>query len=120
MATARPERMTPDVKGGYLFPYGSWASRVAILGFVRDIPRNRQIPSHSVLTQIESRLPELRDRPMMICWGVKDFCFDKRFLEGWISRFPQARVHRFEEAGHYVLEDAHEHILPLVREFVKS
>ncbi|MGB2987483.1 MAG: alpha/beta fold hydrolase [Phycisphaerae bacterium] len=115
MACCKRERMTPEVKRGYLLPYDSVANRVAILCFVRDIPLSPRIPSYAVLKQIEAALPQFRDRPMVILWGMKDFCFTDRFLEEWVARFPQAAVHRFADAGHYVVEDAHERILPLLR-----
>lgn len=119
MATKKPQRMTAEVRGGYLFPYGNWRNRVGIMGFIRDIPRSPRISSHAVLGEIESRLERLRDHPMLICWGAGDFCFHDEFLKGWVDRFPQAQVHRYEDAGHYVVEDAHERILPLLRTFME-
>ncbi len=118
MACQKRERMTPDVRAGYLFPYDSPAHRVAILRFVRDIPFSPKMPSFQVFRQIEAALPQFRDRPMMIAWGMRDFCFTDSFLAGWIARFPDATVYRYEDAGHYVVEDAHERILPALREFL--
>jgi cis-3-alkyl-4-acyloxetan-2-one decarboxylase len=118
MACKQPELMTPDVKRGYLLPYNSYAHRVGVLRFVRDIPVSPRVPSYAVLRDIESRLHRLRDCPMLIGWGMKDFCFTERFLEGWIDRFPEAEVHRFPHAGHYVLEDAADQLLPLTRAFL--
>ena len=119
MAVVNQARMTDEIKSGYLLPYGSYEDRVAILGFVRDIPLDERIPSHSVLVDIGNRLSILRDKPMLICWGMRDFCFTRQVLQEWWQRFPDANVHCFEDAGHYVLEDAGERITPLVREFLK-
>ena len=98
--------------------YDSYANRVAVQRFVRDIPMGPADPSYSVLQRIENALPLLADRPMILFWGMKDFCFNERFLRGWIERFPEAEVHRFEDAGHYVVEDAHERILPILKGFL--
>lgn len=114
------ERMTPDVRRGYLHPYDSFANRIAVHRFVEDIPLSPADPSYALLRQIEASLPQFRDRPMLICWGGQDFCFNDWFLTQWIERFPAARSHRFEDAGHYVLEDAHERILPLVNRFLEK
>ena len=119
-AVTKSERMTREVRRAYLAPYDNWANRVAILRFVRDIPEHPGVPSHAVLASIEATLPEFVDRPMMIFWGAKDFCFTDRVLAGWIRRFPNARFHRFEDAGHYVIEDAHERITPLLRDFLEE
>ncbi len=117
MAVCDHRRMTPEVARGYLLPYDTPAHRVAIHCFVRDIPTNPRVPSHPVLAEIEANLVQFRDRPMLICWGMKDWCFTDRFLARWIEHFPDADVHRFDRAGHYVLEDAGERILPLIQAF---
>jgi haloalkane dehalogenase len=85
--------------------------------FVRDIPYNESIPSYKTMQSIERGLTQFRDRPMMICWGMQDFCFTPKFLDEWWSRFPSAQIHRFDDAGHYVVEDAWERILPLLLSF---
>jgi haloalkane dehalogenase len=119
MACKDRSRMTPQVARGYLLPYDSWANRVGVMRFVRDIPVSPRVPSHAVLREIEAKLPSLTDKPMIVFWGGKDFCFNDTFLNEWRTRFPQAEVHRFADAGHYVVEDAHERIVPLVRSFLE-
>jgi len=104
MSTVRP--LAPAVKRGFLFPYNSWANRVAVHRFVQDIPMKINHPTRSMLDGIERKLPMLTDRQKMILWGGKDFCFNDYFLTRWREIFPQASVHRYADAGHYVLEDA--------------
>ena len=120
MACQHHERMTPGVRAGYLAPYRNYRNRIAVLRFVQDIPRRPKDPSYPVLEGIQQRLSEFRDRPMLILWGGRDFCFNRSFLETWKRFFPEALVQVFEDAGHYVVEDAHERIIPLVREFLRD
>ena len=110
--------MTPDVRAGYLLPYDSYANRVAVHRFVQDIPVRTSHPTYPLIQSIDAGLSQLQDRPMLICWGMGDFCFTERFLDGWIARFKGAEVHRFAEAGHYVVEDAGAEIAGLVRGFL--
>lgn len=120
-ATAHPERFGAAVRAGYLAPYNSWAHRIAHLRFVQDIPLERHHRSRATLDEIESRLPLLRDRPMLILWGDRDFCFTTRdFLSEWQKRFPAARVRLITDAGHYVVEDAHERIVEWLREWLTT
>lgn len=119
MACAKRERMTPGVKRGYLLPYDSFANRVAVHRFVQDIPTRPGHVSYATLAEIDAGLTGLRDRPMTIFWGMKDFCFTAKFLDEWVRRFPAAEVHRFADAGHYVVEDAHERILPVLKAFLE-
>ncbi len=118
MACKRRERMTADVRAGYLAPYDTWAHRRAVLAFVRDIPTSPAQDSYAVIDEIQRGLSTLTGRPMLICWGGLDFCFNDAFLGEWMRRFPGAEVHRFADAGHYVLEDAHERIVPVISEFL--
>ena len=117
LACAKQERMTPDVKAGYLAPYDSYAHRIAILKFVQDIPMSPAHPTYKLVERIGEGLSAFKDRPMLIIWGERDWCFTMDFLAEWQQRFPQAEVHLIPEAGHYVVEDAHEQIIPWVREF---
>jgi len=118
-ACKKQERMTTEVRSGYLEPYDNFSSRVANLRFVQDIPMNPDSPSYPVVQDIEENLKLFRDHPVKIIWGAHDFVFNDHFLNRWKEIYPQAEVHRIEDAGHYVVEDAHEIILPMLKEFFK-
>ena len=119
-ACVKQERMTEEVRAGYLAPYDNFANRVANLRFVQDIPISPDSPSYSVIQHIEDNLKLFREHPVQIIWGAHDFVFNDHFLKRWQEIFPQAEVHRMEDAGHYVVEDAHERILPLLYEFLQK
>jgi cis-3-alkyl-4-acyloxetan-2-one decarboxylase len=119
MAVEHPERMTPEVQAGLLAPYDSWAHRVAIWNFVRDIPFTEVHPTHAVLAKLERSLPSLAQLPITMIWGMRDWCFRPECLTRFQAIFPQAEVHAFHDAGHYVVEDAHERIVPIVAEFIR-
>jgi len=106
MAVERP--LPPLVKRGYLLPYDDFANRVATLRFVEDIPLASGHPSFDELAAIERSLPALADRPALLLWGERDWCFTPRYRERWQAILSSARTLRFPEAGHYVFEDAGE------------
>lgn len=110
--------LSPAEKRGYLWPYGSWAGRVAVDAFVRDIPMAPSHRSWATLREVESSLARFRDREVLAVWGLQDFCFNETFLHRWRDEFPQATVHPLHDAGHYVLDDAREEALPLIRDFL--
>lgn len=120
MACKNKERMTDQVKAGYLAPYNNYANRIANLRFVQDIPMSPEAPSYSEIKKIEENLSRFASLPVMIAWGEKDFVFNRHFLKKWLEFFPDAEVHRLSDAGHYVVEDAHERILPWMREFFQK
>jgi haloalkane dehalogenase len=116
--TASARGLSPVVRKGLLAPYNSWGNRRATLKFVQDIPLTPQDPSFAIARQVHDGLQQLADKPMLICWGEKDFVFDTDYLAEWRRRFPAAEVHRFPEAGHYVLEDAPEPVTARVLDFL--
>lgn len=111
-------QLSSDEKYGYLAPYGSWADRVAVNAFVKDIPMHGSHPSYAMLAGIEKKLPLLGGHEIKIVWGGADFCFNRYFYERWTGLFPNACSHFIDDAGHYVLEDARAAVLPLVRDFL--
>jgi cis-3-alkyl-4-acyloxetan-2-one decarboxylase len=119
MAVRHHDRMTPAVRAGLLAPYDSWAHRVAIQRFVEDIPASERHPTWQTLAEIERGLPSLADRPALMIWGMRDWCFTPSCLERLRLSLPDAEVQRLEDAGHYVIEDAHERIVPLVSDFLE-
>ena len=114
--------MKRAVANAYVAPYNSWANRVAIAAFVKDIPLSAKHPSYNTLLQVEEGLEKFQEKklPLMICWGGKDFCFNTQFYDQWCRRFPHAQMHFFEEGGHYILEDEFAAIAPLARKFFEK
>ncbi|MBI2515522.1 MAG: alpha/beta fold hydrolase [Opitutae bacterium] len=116
MSVTRP---LPDaVKRGFLFPYDSWANRIATHRFVVDIPTGKNHPSDAALAEIERQLPALRARPVRILWGGQDFCFNRHYYDRWTQLVPQAQATYLADAGHYVLEDARETCIAAIQEFL--
>lgn len=108
------------VKAGYLAPYNSWANRIGVHRFVQDIPMSPRHPSYGTLAGLEQGLAVVRDRPMLLLWGMRDFCFDESFLRTWQKYFPGAVTHELPEAGHYLMEDAPEETLPVIEDFLRA
>jgi haloalkane dehalogenase len=103
MSVVKP--LSKTVRQGMLWPYKTWADRVAVWNFVKDIPLRKSHPSYTTLKEVETGLKQLQEKPIQIIWGMKDFCFNAHFLKRWEEIFPNAEVHRYPKFGHYVLED---------------
>ncbi|MFO0807662.1 MAG: alpha/beta fold hydrolase [Gemmataceae bacterium] len=116
--TRRP--MPPEVRRMYLAPYDSWANRIAVLRFVQTIPLKPTDPGYDIVTETQDGLARLSCKPILICWGARDFVFDDHFLAEWQRRFPTAEVHRYADAGHYILEDAADEVATAVENFLSQ
>lgn len=106
MATEQPGGLPKLVADGMLAPYDSWSNRSAIYGFVKDIPATPSHETWAVLQDIETRLPGLSNLPILMIWGMKDWCFRPECLDRFCNHWPHAEVHRIASAGHFVVEDA--------------
>ncbi|MBB3342566.1 haloalkane dehalogenase [Luteimonas sp. RC10] len=112
-------RMPADVRRAYVAPYDSWRNRIATVRFMQDIPLSPDDRAWPLLEAAGRALPGYADRPAFIGWGLRDFVFDRHFLDGFRQALPQAEVEAFDDAGHYVLEDRHAVLVPRIRAFLE-
>ncbi len=120
MATAKHRRLPENAAAGLLWPYNSWANRVAIDRFVRDIPMAPDHPTYRVLSELEKALPTLGDRPILMVWGMLDWCFRPECLRRFQKIWPQAEVLELSDVGHYVMEDAPEQTVAAIAHFLAT
>lgn len=117
MSVVKP--LPKQVKQGLLLPYDSRANRIATYEFVRDIPLKPGDKAYAVVKATEDRLQYLRDVPMQIYWGLRDFVFDADYLALWEKYFPNAEVRRYANKGHYIVEEALSDILAGMEDFLQ-
>jgi haloalkane dehalogenase len=109
-----------DVRRAYASPYDGWSNAIATIRFMQDIPLRAGDRAWPLLERVGAALPRFADRPAFLGWGLRDFVFDRHFLDGFRRALPQAQVNAFDDAGHYVLEDRHEVLVPAIREFLDT
>lgn len=111
-------RLSGPIREAYLAPYDSWANRVAIHAFVKDIPMNDNHPSWETLGEVEAGLPQFADHEVLIVWGDDDFCFTPHFRRRFEAIFKNAEVHALPDASHFVVEDATDAIIDWMSAFL--
>lgn len=114
------KKMPADVRRAYVAPYDSWANRISTVRFMQDIPLAPGDQAWPLVEEAGRRLHEFADRPAFLGWGLKDFVFDKHFLDGFRAALPNAEVQAFDDAGHYVLEDKADVLVPAIRRFLDA
>lgn len=117
-AVERP--MPPAVREGFLAPYGHWDERVAIQRFIEDIPLEADHPTRKLFFALGEQIRTLGDRPILIAWGEKDFCFTTFYRDGFQERFPNAEVMSLPDASHWLCEDAGDALLARIRTFLDA
>ncbi|MDQ2702681.1 MAG: alpha/beta fold hydrolase [Pseudomonadota bacterium] len=115
------QRKVPKaVRDAYTGVYDGWDNAISTLRFMQDIPLREGDRAWPLVAESGRRLHEFGDRPAFLGWGLRDFVFDRHFLDGFRRALPEAEVHAFEDAGHYVLEDKHEALVPAIRRFLDA
>lgn len=112
--------MAKEIRQAYVMPFNSWKNRISTLRFVQDIPLFKRDPNYDLVSEIDSGLDNFQNIPTLICWGLKDFVFDKHFLHIWKEKMPQADCHEFSDCGHYILEDASDEVIALIEQFMAN
>ena len=115
---ATEKGLSPSAKAGMLAPYDSWHHRKAVKEFVHDIPLKKSHRSYSALKAVEDGLEQFQDSPVLLFWGMKDWCFTPNFYAEFRRRFPNAACVEIPDAGHYVFEDAQDELIAAAREFL--
>ena len=119
-ASERPGGLPKEAAAGLVAPYDSWKNRIAVSKFVRDVPLLEKHPSYKTLTEIEENLHLFREKPVLLVWGMKDWCFPPDFIKRFLNDWPEADVCKIDEAGHYLLEDTPEKVIDAVERFLSK
>ena len=118
MAIDRLPKLSNNARDGLLAPYDSPRNRVAIDGFVQDIPMSPKHPTWNVLTQLERDLPKLSGLPIRFVWGMRDWCFRPECMERMNLAWPNATRRELSDVGHYVMEEAPTEVLDELEKLV--
>lgn len=110
--------MPKAIRRAYVAPFNSWKNRISTLRFVQDIPLLPHHRNYLLVEDIAESLNQFQQTPTLICWGLKDFVFDKHFLDVWKIKMPHAQINEFADCGHYILEDASNEVINLIQDFV--
>ena len=111
MAIDRLPKLSDNAREGLLVPYDSPKNRVAIDGFVRDIPMTPKHSTWNVLVELERNLPKLSGLPIRFVWGMRDWCFRPECMERMNLAWPNATRRELDDVGHYVMEEASAEVL---------
>ena len=119
MAIDRLKKLSDNARQGLLYPYDSSSHRVAIDGFVRDIPMSTSHATWKVLEQLERNLPALSELTIRFVWGMKDWCFRPECMERMNLAWPNATRRELTDVGHYVMEEASAEVIEELERLVR-
>jgi haloalkane dehalogenase len=109
-------KLTPEIHRQYLEPFRRPSDRVLVLHtLARAI-----LGSRDYYADLWRRADELKRRPALLLWGMKDIAFDPRYFERWASLLPDARAVQFADAGHWPHEEEPARVARAIQDFLGS
>lgn len=109
------DQLVPAVHEHYLRALAVPEERKGCYVFPKQI-----VASTPWLNQIWNGVSALKDKPVLIVWGMKDIAFRLKELERWESVFPAAQSIRLDSVGHFVQEEAPDELAEAVATFLKA
>jgi haloalkane dehalogenase len=109
------KKLTREIHAQYLAVFPDRHSRGQVLWpFARAI-----LGSSAFYDGLWRQLAVLRQKPVLIVWGMKDDAFRPYMLERWCTALPEARVLELP-VGHWPHEEAPQPIVSALREFMSA
>jgi haloalkane dehalogenase len=109
------KKLTPEIHARYLDVFRDPESRVLVLHALAKSLLGSRAHYQSLL----DRIGQLRTRPVLVVWGVKDSAFKPHQLARWRSLLPNAAVTEIAEAGHWPHEEAPAQVIEAMNAFLK-
>lgn len=107
-------KLTPEIHKHFLMPLNNPEERVGTYVFPKQI-----IGSSQWLKSLWDKHDVLKNKNILIAWGMKDIAFREKELKNWIKSFPHAKVIRYEDAGHFVSEEKASELTGEIKNFLK-
>jgi haloalkane dehalogenase len=111
------KKLSKDKVKSYLFPYSSFNNRVGVHGFVNDIPMSKRDKSYLAFKYMKKNFKNIKDKKVLLLWGLKDFCFGKPYFDKFLKIFKNVKGFSYEDGNHYLLEDKKDEVINRLKEF---
>jgi pimeloyl-ACP methyl ester carboxylesterase len=98
--------MRSEEKRGYHHIFDEPDSETVVLTWPRSIPLQEADRGWADMRAIEARIPDLREIPTQIVWGVDDPVFNLEYRDRLMQLFPHAEGPvNFARASHFLQDD---------------
>jgi haloalkane dehalogenase len=108
-------KLTKAIHRHYLDVFRDRTARVLVLHALAKALLDSRAHYQSLL----DRIGQLRRKPVLIVWGMKDSAFQPYQLERWQQLLPDAHVVRIEGAGHWPHEEEPARVVEAIRRFLQ-
>ncbi|TXT57245.1 MAG: hypothetical protein BAJALOKI1v1_1830005 [Promethearchaeota archaeon] len=114
------DKITDVMIKAYEAPFPSEEYYIGAFAWPKDIPIGDAHPSASIMTHVRKNLYKLDKKEKILIWGIKDPIFPKKLISWWKNIYPDIDIHKISNASHFLQEDVPDHIIALIKKFLKS
>jgi haloalkane dehalogenase len=107
-------RLTPAIHRAYLDRFPDRDSRERVLWTLA----RALLGSSAFYRGLWEKRHVLREKPVLLAWGLKDRAFEPRLLDRWKEALPGASVTELPKSGHWPHEEEPEAVIRAMRAFL--
>lgn len=112
---ANKANLPPEIFEHYKSPFKDPNSREALFALINTIDI-----ANPWFDTLWKKKAELKDKPTLLAWGMKDKLIPIEFLQKWREVFDKPEVLEFEEAGHFLQEEVSTELAEGIDNFLKN
>jgi len=115
MAYGDRTKFTKAIRLHYLKPLENPDDRKGCWVFPKQI-----LAANDWLANLWTKVENIKTKPTLIMWGMKDIAFRAQELKKWEELFSNKDVIKFEEVGHFVQEEKGMELCPIITRFLEE
>ncbi|MEI8033520.1 MAG: alpha/beta fold hydrolase [Chlorobiaceae bacterium] len=108
-------KLTHEIHRHYIRPFMNRDERKGMWVFPKQI-----IDSSVWLASLWRKIGMLKNKRVLLAWGMKDIAFRENELNRWKEVFPDAETVRFPDAGHYVAEERGAELAVAIKQLLQA
>ncbi|UYZ61508.1 alpha/beta fold hydrolase [Hymenobacter weizhouensis] len=106
-------RLTPALRRHYTAPFSQAKERNGTVGFAQAL-----LHEQSWFGMLWQQLPQLRDHPVLLLWGMQDKFFGPAYLRRFATAFRQPTIVELPTCGHVPQEEEGDMVLQHIQQFL--
>ena len=99
----------------YTKPFANCKQRNGALAFAKSL-----LNDQNWFEELWSKREFISNKPTLFIWGMKDPVIKPKYLDNFISEFPNSEVHRIETSGHFPQEEEPEEVTKSMLDFLRK
>jgi haloalkane dehalogenase len=107
-------KLPPELLKQYTQPFADKTQRNGALAFAKSL-----LNDQPWFESLWNKRASINTKPTLFIWGMKDPVVTPKYLDKFVSGFPNSTVHKIDTAGHFPQEEEPEAVVKSIADFMK-